>query len=135
MSLKVFVDTSAWLAYFDGDDQYHSRALRVMAQLSGAGAHLVTTDYVFDEALTIVRYRVSHSAAVEFGQAVLSSSVAAIVPIDRRMRGKAWKWFCEYTDKELSFTDCTSFVLMREQGIAKCFGFDRHFVQCGFQLC
>ena len=37
-------------------------------------------------------------------------------------------------DKSYSFTDCTSFVVMRELGIREALTTDRHFVQAGFGI-
>ena len=42
--------------------------------------------------------------------------------------------FRKFADQRVSFTDCVSFALMRRYGIAKAFGFDRHFVHAGFEL-
>ncbi|NOZ04858.1 MAG: type II toxin-antitoxin system VapC family toxin [Chloroflexi bacterium] len=45
----------------------------------------------------------------------------------------AWAVFEQFNvDKRWSFTDCVSYVVMREQGISEVFAFDRHFVQMGF---
>lgn len=35
-------------------------------------------------------------------------------------------------DKEWSFTDCTSYVVMKQKGITEAFTLDRHFTQMGF---
>ena len=35
-------------------------------------------------------------------------------------------------DKEWSLTDCASFALMKERGIAEALAHDRHFEQAGF---
>jgi predicted nucleic acid-binding protein len=35
-------------------------------------------------------------------------------------------------DKDFSFTDCVSFVVMWEMGIKEAFAFDEHFNQMGF---
>ena len=35
--------------------------------------------------------------------------------------------FCRYKDKELSFTDCTSFAIMEKFGIKNAFAFDEDF--------
>jgi predicted nucleic acid-binding protein len=40
--------------------------------------------------------------------------------------------FFRYRDKEFSFTDCTSFVVMRQLRIREALTTDRHFVQAGF---
>jgi predicted nucleic acid-binding protein len=40
--------------------------------------------------------------------------------------------FEKHADKEWSFTDCVSFVVMRELGIRDAFTTDHHFEQAGF---
>jgi len=40
----------------------------------------------------------------------------------------------KYADKEISFTDCVSFAIMRRVGIRTAFTFDRHFRDAGFQI-
>lgn len=50
---------------------------------------------------------------------------------------KAWNLFKRYKDiPKLSFTDCTSFVIMQERGIKYVFTGDTHFeqVNLGFQI-
>lgn len=47
-------------------------------------------------------------------------------PFDIR---SAWVIFERYADKDWSFTDCTSFVVMERLGITQAFAFDRHFKQ------
>ncbi len=39
--------------------------------------------------------------------------------------------FRRYQDKQWSFTDCTSKVLIERLGIAEAFAFDHHFEQFG----
>ena len=40
----------------------------------------------------------------------------------------------KFEDKDLSFTDCISFVTMRARGARRAFAFDRHFREAGFVL-
>ena len=48
-------------------------------------------------------------------------------------RVAAWELFVRYADQRFSFTDCTSFALMRAIGIAEAFTFDRRdYAAAGF---
>jgi hypothetical protein len=47
---------------------------------------------------------------------------------------EAWRLFQQYDDKSFSFTDCTSFILMRRLKLRDAFTFDHHFAQMGFRL-
>ena len=132
--MRLFVDTSAWLALNNKNDQHHDEAVSKITKVRQQKIQLVTSEYVFDESVTIIRYRVSHRAAVAFGDALISSNVASIEDITDEERLKAWVLFKKYRDKDLSFTDCTSFALMVKLKLQKAFSFDDHFKQVGFEL-
>ncbi len=44
----------------------------------------------------------------------------------------AWELFETYEDKKLSFTDCTSFAIMKKRSIEKVFTFDEDCGDMGF---
>lgn len=132
--MKLFVDTSAWLALNDRSDQYHSEAVSRLNTVAKQKIELITSEYVVDESITIIRYRVSHKAAVVFGDALMSSTIVTLADITDEERFRAWMLFKKYDDKELSFTDCTSFALMNKLKLRKAFAFDDHFKQIGFEL-
>jgi uncharacterized protein len=132
--MRLFVDTSAWLALNDKNDQYHQDALLKKAIIKTRKIDLITSDYVVDETLTIIRYRVSHQAAVVYGDSLMNSRIVTIIGITENEKLAAWALFKKYSDKELSFTDCTSFALMKKLGLRQAFSFDDHFRQTGFQL-
>jgi predicted nucleic acid-binding protein len=132
--MKIFVDTSAWLALNDRNDQYHSEAVSKLNIVTKQKIELITSEYVVDESITIIRYRVSHKAAVVFGDSLMNSTIVTVADITEEERFKAWMLFKKYDDKELSFTDCTSFALMNKLRLRKVFAFDDHFKQIGFEL-
>jgi hypothetical protein len=132
--MKIFVDTSAWLALNDRNDQYHSEALSKLNIVTKQKIELITSEYVVDESITIIRYRVSHKAAVVFGDSLMNSTIVTVADITEEERFKAWMLFKKYDDKELSFTDCASFALMNKLRLRKAFAFDDHFKQIGFEL-
>ena len=132
--MKLFVDTSAWVALFDAGDKYHPLAAGGMRSLGGTPARFFTSTYVFDEAITLLHYRVGHQQAVKFGNWLLASGNVIISRVDESIWQASWEMFQAYNDKAWAFTDCTSFVLMRQINLHRAFAFDRHFVQAGFQL-
>jgi len=127
---KLFADTSGWCAVFDRRDQNHKRASEFFAALKGKPVRLITSDYIFDESVTLLRARAGHSSAVAFGEAILKGSVV-MEEMDEATRTKAWGLFVKYKDQDFSFTDCTSFALMRNLKLQNAFTFDRHFRTMG----
>jgi predicted nucleic acid-binding protein len=130
----LFVDTGGWMACADAADPVHgpSRAARDAA-LEG-GHILVTTDYVVDETLTLVRMRLGLAAAEAWWAQVEGSSRVRHEPIDALRAEKARSVFFRHRDKDYSFTDCTSFVVMRELKLKEALTTDRHFRQMGFRV-
>jgi len=77
--------------------------------------------------------RIGHSVAVEVGNAILGSQWCRMLDVEEEMRSSAWTLFTRYKDQEFSFTDCTSFAIMRALGIEEAFTFDRRdFAAAGF---
>jgi uncharacterized protein len=128
----VFVDTSAFHALQNStNEQEHAPAIRIAAEIEQAGQVLVTTDYVLDETFTLLRSALGHGPAVRFGRTIHNSELQ-VIQIDELLQREAWTLFERYSDKSFSFTDCTSFAVMRQTGITVAFTFDRHFQQMGF---
>ncbi len=96
------------------------------------GRPLCTSTYVVDETLTLLRRRVSHAAAVGFGERVEQGRWCRVVEVDEPVRLAAWELFVRHHDRALSFTDCTSFARMRSMGLREAFSFDADFAAVGF---
>jgi predicted nucleic acid-binding protein len=133
MSYPVLIDTSAFHALQNaGDAREHEPAKTIAKQLQADRAILVTTNYILDETYTLLRALLGHKVAVAFGREIRRGGIE-IVQIDESIQRDAWKIFESYSDKDFSFTDCTSFVVMQRSGIEIAFTFDRHFQQYGLK--
>ena len=132
--MKVFVDTGAWLALNDKHDQFFEKAMEVRRRIEKDKIELITSDFVFDESLTFIRYRVSHEVAVLFGSSIMHSTIVTMMSVDNDVLHQAFEIFKKYKDQAFSLTDCTSFVLMKRLKLRTCFTFDSHFSQMGFSL-
>lgn len=130
----IFVDTAGWMACADGADPAHARTGAARDTALEAGHTLVTTDFVADETLTLIRFRLGLAAADAWWQQIEASSRLRWERVDSDRFEKARALFFQYRDKTFSFTDCTSFAIMRELRVTSALTTDRHFRQAGFQI-
>lgn len=130
----LFVDTAGWMACADGADPAHVRACAARDTALEAGHTLVTTDFVVDETLTLIRLRLGLDAAETWWQQVDGSPRLRWERIDSDRFERARDLFFQYRDRDFSFTDCTSFAVMRELRLMHAITTDRHFRQMGFQV-
>jgi len=120
----IFADTSGWYALVDESDPDHPRARDWFKQNR---LPLITTDYILDEVLTLIRTSLEHRKAVEFGEKLLASRLAQLISVTKEDKERAWAIFQRYDDKVLSFTDCTSFAVMERLEIDTAFTVDHDF--------
>ena len=127
---RVFVDTSAIYAYINAKDPDHDRIKGFLNSFEG---QLLTSNFVFDEIITLVLARMGHRRAVLAGHVLLNSEIFIMIRIGLNDERSAWELFVNRQDKTYSFTDCTSFVIMRKMDITNFLALDPHFQQEGFQ--
>ena len=131
----VFVDTSAFVALIDRADRNHSAAKRCLRRLAHIRRPLVTSTYVIDETLTLIRMDLGHSTAVAFGNRLRETRWCQVIEVGEATHASAWGILVRYDDQLFSFTDCTSFALMRAADIDTAFTFDRRdFSAAGFAV-
>lgn len=133
MASNAFVDTAGWYALIDRGDAAHARAVDVVGRLVRAGSRLVTTDYVLDESYTLARVRAGALAAGRLIDVVERTGALDIEWIEADRFDAARNMFRKQLDQGFSFTDCTSFVVMRESHIVDAVTTDRHFRVAGFR--
>ncbi len=130
--MSVFVDTSALYSVFDAADTHHNRADSIWRELLDSDETLVTSNYVLLEAYALMQARLGLDAIRILVREVIPvfhvlwveerdhmSGVAAVLAAGRR---------------NLSLVDCVSFHLMRRFDLRKCFAFDVHFAEQGFDV-
>ena len=121
---RIFVDTGAWYALVDNRDPAHEKASAFFVHNT---IPLITSNYVFDETVTLLRKKVGWQTAFDFGERVRSSERLQIMPILETDEQKGWTIFARYRDQDFSYTDCTSFAIMQRLKISTAFTFDHHF--------
>lgn len=132
MRRKIFVDTTAWLALANKRDNLHSSATKLNQKLLLERVYFVTTDYVLTEVANGLSGLLYRKAAIGFIDAIFSSKLIKIVHIDPSLFRQGWRLYKERMDKEWGLTNCTSFLVMTDEGIREAFGCDQHFEQAGY---
>jgi predicted nucleic acid-binding protein len=129
---EVFMDSAGFLALWDAGDEHHAAAVALQAELARKRRRFLTTEYVVDETITLLLVRHSHAAAVDFLDTVERSEALRLEWIGPDCFHGAGRLFRKHADKEWSFTDCVSFVVMHELRLRDAFTTDHHFTQAGF---
>ncbi len=132
---RLFVDTWAWLVLANDRDPAYGRVVRMRASVAGRAGAWVTTDYVLDETMTRLFARAPFAQARQFMEGIFEASRRGLLDIEHvtpeRFR-RAWRLRLRFHDKpRISFTDLTSFVVMRELGLRHALTSDAHFEQVG----
>ena len=135
---RVFVDTWAWLVLANDRDPAFGDVSRIRAAAAGRPGAWVTTDYVLDETLTRLFALTPFAEARRFTEGIFEASRRGLVDIEHvtpeRFR-RAWNLRLRYRDKpRISFTDLTSFAVMRELGLRNALTGDAHFEQVGMDF-
>jgi uncharacterized protein len=130
----AFVDTSGWMMLVDGADPRHEDARVWRDDWLEAGGSFLTTDYVVDETLTLLRMRLGLDVAEAWWESVRGSRRVRWETVDAERAERARAWFFRWRDQSFSFTDCTSFAVMRELRLAQALASDGHFQVAGFAI-
>lgn len=125
--MAIFVDTGAWYAASVPSDPDHAAA---SSFLRSDRARLVTTNFIYDELLTLFRTR-GHLERGKDWIAQVRQGRWEVVSVSVDDVWLATDVFFNLSDKAWSFTDCTSRVVIARLGIQQAFALDDHFLQFG----
>lgn len=132
-SREIFVDTSGLYALVEKKDAHHAAARAIVEKLLRAGRRLVVTDYIVAETVNLANARSGTRVAARVLD-LIEQSAGIRVEWMGTVRFDATKaFFRKHADHDYSFTDCTSFVVMRELRLSHALTTDSHFSEAGFE--
>ncbi|NOX63663.1 MAG: type II toxin-antitoxin system VapC family toxin [Chloroflexi bacterium] len=134
MITHVFVDTGAWLALIDQDDQHHVQARKIYRELLEQKQKLLTTNLVVAETYNLVRRRIGYPAAMQFLRSIRSTTRLVRIYSNASLEKEAESILERFSDQDFSFVDAVSFAVMRQRETRQAFAFDKHFLIAGFEL-
>lgn len=128
--MRVFVDTSAFVAVIDADDLNHRVAKTEWEKLIRSEALLVSHNYILVETFALLQHCFGLKAVRLFNDDILP--VIRVEWVDEAVHKAATSALLATSRRKLSFVDCVSFEVMRKLGIKDTFAFDAHFAEQGF---
>jgi predicted nucleic acid-binding protein len=128
----IFADTGYWVALLNPGDNLHQKAQHLAKALQPV--HIVTSEMVLTEVLNDFSKRGEYlrDVATELIRDLRSHPNTTIIPQTSQQFDQALLLYTQRKDKQWSHTDCVSFNIMEENGIAEALAYDKHFTQAGF---
>jgi len=131
----ILLDTGFVFALVYANDVHHARVIEVLDQYRGRplADFVLTTNHVIAETVTLVRKKAGadprgrHALAVRTGQQLLAGTLGQVHHATAEEERAALAYLARHQDKDHSFVDCLSFVLMERLGIREAFTVDGDF--------
>ena len=130
--MKVYLDSDVIVASYDTRDILHANAVNLGNKISGKNLNIVVGVNILIEVLTMVSQRVGMKKSKELLDYFYQD--CEIVYLDSEIISKANIIFKKRTSKNISYSDCISFAIMKVMKIKKVFSFDNHFKKQGFEM-
>jgi uncharacterized protein len=127
----VFADTSYFLALINANDDAHQRA----AEFSEShDAVILTTAWVLTELANALARSSHRSVFLRILDGLEADETCTIIPPGQPLHEQGIQLYRARPDKDWSLTDCISFIVMQQYGLADALTADHHFEQAGFGM-
>ena len=129
---RVYVDTSAWVAFFSARDQNHAEAERLFREAVSRNVLLTTTNLVLAEVHRLILHRVGAAAAALAVNRIASSSRTSLCFATDAHHAAALAWIARLAGRRITYADATGFAVIEDLRCAGFLSFDSDFLFAGF---
>lgn len=134
---KVFVDTSAWIAYFSKNDACHDIVSSTLQSAIEGKNIICTSNYVFDETVTRLLYDASWnhvSGFIKFMTQSIAAKTVVKLWVDEQVETESFRILEKYREHKLSFTDATTVTLVKRFNVDVVITLDSDFTKIGIPV-
>ena len=132
MSPEIFIGTSGYYSLLIKIDNMHKRAGNILLKAAENKIRFATTDYILDEIVTLLKVRGHDHLISELFVSIFTSKACRVEWMDQDRFMSTKSYFLKHRDHHWSFTDCFSFVVMKELGLTEALTKNKHFREAGF---
>jgi predicted nucleic acid-binding protein len=130
---SIYVDTSAWIAFFSARDQNHREAERLFREAVARNVPLTTTNLVLAEVHRLILHRVGVVAASQALDRIESSARVSIVFASGAHHAAARTWLANFTERRVTYADAVGFAVIKDVRCIGFLSFDSDFLLVGFR--
>jgi hypothetical protein len=127
--MRVFADTSYFIALLAPNDLAHAQAIELARQ----SMQITTTAWVLSELAAYSSAPPNRLLVVQLIASLRANPAVKYIPPSDDLFERGLKLYASRSDKHWSLVDCISFAVMEEQGIPAALTSDHHFGQAGYQ--
>lgn len=128
----AILDSSALVSLLNTADSLHGQALLISTGIEQANINLILPYEVFAETLNVIGKKISNTAAIRAGQAIIENGFIMPMPpsdlVTKTLANLA------HQKSSVSYIDCLVMQWADHYGTSAIFGFDAVFVANGFHL-
>ena len=126
----ILADTSAIYALLDRSDKNHAHAVNIIREIQRRKQEVLITNFILAECHALLLRKLGMTISREW----LQNNVWPIIRVTAADEEMAKMIILGYSDKTFSYTDATTFAVMKRLQIEEAYTFDRHFTQFGFRV-
>lgn len=130
--MKIFIDTCAFIALIDSDDDFHNLAFNLFSKAAKDNADFLTSNYVIFETMFLLQKTLGLPAVKDFKKLMLP--IVRIIWIDEKIHNNSLNNLIAAEKKKISLTDYSSFYILDNYNIDKVFTFDNHFKEKNYKI-
>ncbi|HEY3822467.1 MAG TPA: PIN domain-containing protein [Polyangiaceae bacterium] len=131
---SVFVDSSAWVAFFSSSDGQHADAHAAFARATRERRVLLTSSLVLAEVHRLFLYRTGIRAARAVLDRMTTSRDVRVEHATGALHASAMTFLDRLLDQPITYADAMSFAIMKAARCTAALAFDRHFAMAGFAM-
>ncbi|MBI2029466.1 PIN domain-containing protein [Candidatus Gottesmanbacteria bacterium] len=123
--MDIFFDSNYYIGLVNKLDSTYLQSIILSNRLKKEPYKPIISNLVFLEVVTVISQRVGRKTSIKTGESLKNN--AGIIKIYDELEEKTWDIFKKIQQKDVSFVDCSTLVLLKEKKIEKLVTFDTHF--------
>jgi predicted nucleic acid-binding protein len=128
--MKILVDTDFLIALIKIDDKNHLKAIDKVQKIKEAKVFI--TPFTIPETVTVLSYKVSHTAAKNFLK--VARNKFSELPLNEEIIASADKIFLSQNKKGTSWIDCLNVALIKYYKLDGILSFDKFYLKLGVNV-